>query len=223
MATIVTRRWGPGTSALVRALITASWPTTQTELAALVGVSQARVSQVIAQLDKKSAVSSTAQGYVGRRRKLLDLYIANHRPALVDTETPWYGLQPVREQVERLCARASSASVRVAVSADLGPDLLVPWRHPTLTVVYTDARLDLTDAGLVRAEGRVDATVLLRHTSDTTLLAPFEPWPRHAQGFPLADPVQQVWDLHDLGGADRIEGAHRLAERILDRRIGAPT
>lgn len=216
-----TRRWGPGTSALVRALIAADRPTTQTELSALVGVSQPRVSQVLAQLAKKSAVASQADGYVGRRRKLLDLYIAEHRPALVDNEVPWYGLQPMREQIERVCAVAGTESTRVAVSADLGPDLLAPWRHPTLTVVYADATLDLADAGFVRAEGRVDATVLVRHTSDTTLLSAFEPWPRQVGLIPLADPVQQVWDLHALGGTDRIEAAARLAERILDRSLRA--
>jgi hypothetical protein len=216
-----TRRWGPGSSALVRALIAASQPATQTELATLVGVSQPRVSQVLAQLAKKSAVTSKADGYVGRPRKLLDLYVANHRPALIGNEAPWYGLQPMREQIERTCALAVASSVRVAVSADFAPDLIAPWRHPTLTVVYTDAPLDLTAAGLVRAEGRVDATVLVRHTSDTTLLSPFDPWPHQVERIPLADPVQQVWDLHALGGEDRIEAAGRLAERILDRSLRA--
>jgi len=205
----------------VRALIAARQPATQTELAALVGVSQPRVSQVLAQLTKKSAVTSKADGYVGRPRKLLDLYIANHRPTLVGNEVPWYGLQPMREQIERICELARASSTRVAVSADLGPDLLAPWRHPTLTVVYTDAPVDLTEAGLVRAEGRVDATVLFRHTSDTTLLSPFEPWPRQVERIPLTDPVQQVWDLHALGGEDRIEAASRLTERILDRSLRA--
>jgi hypothetical protein len=218
-----TRRWGPGTSALVRALVAARHPVTQTELAALVGVSQPRVSQVLAQLAAKSAVTSKADGYLGRLPKLLDLYVANHRPALVDTEVPWYGLQPMRQQVERICERATASSTRIAVSADVAPDLLAPWRHPTLTVVYADAALDLADAGLVRAEGRVDATVLVRHTSDTTLLSPFEPWPRHVENMPLADPVEQMWDLRDLGGEDRGQAADRLAERILDRSLQAAT
>jgi hypothetical protein len=219
----MTRRWGPGTSALVRALVAARHPVTQTELATLVGVSQPRVSQVLAQLATKSAVKSKADGYVGHLHKLLDLYVANHRPALVDTEVPWYGLQPMRDQVERSCEHASASSTRIAVSADLAPDLVVPWRHPTLTVVYADAALSLAGAGLVRAEGRVDATVLVRHTSDTTLLSPFEPWPRQVEGIPLADPVQQVWDLRNLGGEDRREAADRLTDRILDRSLSSST
>lgn len=220
MVTTATRRWGAGTSALVRALVAASRPVTQVELATLVGVSQPRVSQVLGRLARSSAVASTADGYVGRRRRLIDLYVANHRPALVGVEVSWYSLQPMREQIDGLCAHAASTGTRLAVSADLAPDLLAPWRHPTLTVVYADGALDLTSAGFVRAEGRVDATVLVRHTSDTTLLAAFEPWRRSVDGLPLADPVQQIWDLHDLGGADRAEAADRLMAAVLDGKFG---
>jgi hypothetical protein len=33
-----------------------------------------------------------------------------------------------------------------------------------------------------------------------------------------ADVVLQIWDLQDLGGADRIEAAGRLREWLLERR-----
>lgn len=221
MVTTATRRWGAGTSALVRGLIAATRPVTQVELATLVGVSQPRVSQVLGLLARSSAVTSTADGYVGRRKQLIDLYVENHRPALVGVEVPWYSLQPMREQVDLLCAHAAATGTRVAVSADLAPDLLAPWRHPTLTVVYADGALDLKAAGFVRAEGRVDATVLVRHTRDTTLLAAFEPWRRSIDELPLADPVQQIWDLHDLGGADRAEAAERLCAAVLNGKLGA--
>ena len=59
-----------------------------------------------------------------RPRKLLDLYIANHRPTLVSNEVSWYGLQPMRQQIERICVLARASSTRVAASADLAPDLL---------------------------------------------------------------------------------------------------
>lgn len=213
------RRWGAGTSAVVRALVAAARPVTQVELAGLVGVSQPRVSQVVNRLALSGAVASTADGYVGRGDQLIDLYIDNHRPGVVGVEVPWYSLQPMREQVDRLCAHALSVSTRVAVSADLAADLLAPWRHPTLTVVYADDTLELTAAGFVRAEGRVDATMLVRHTSDTTLLAAFEPWPTRVDGIPLADPVQQIWDLRDLGGADRFEAAERLRAAVLDHKL----
>ena len=95
--------------------------------------------------------------------------------------------------------------------------VLVPWRHPTVAIVYTDSRLELDAAGLVQAEGRADASVLVRRTSDLTLFVPAPPWPAAVDGFPLVDPVQQWRDLIDLGGDDRREAADRLRRAILDR------
>lgn len=216
------RGWGPGTSAIVLALVGADEPRTQVELAALVGVSQPRVSQVLKMLARSRAVRSRAGGYLGQPGRLLDLYVSHHRPRLAAAQQPWYNVRPLREQVDRVLDAARREGVRVAISADVGPDLLVPWRHPTLAVVYADRPLDLSADAFVAAEGRVDATVLIRVTSDTTLLSPFTPWPLSADGVPLTDPVQQLWDLVDLGGEDRREGADRLRETILERRVAAP-
>ena len=71
-------------------------------------------------------------------------------------------------------ARAPSAPgiATIAFSADLGPDLLVPWRHPTLTVVYTNVAHESVATGLVPAEGRAGASIIARWTSDATLLTP---------------------------------------------------
>jgi hypothetical protein len=33
----------------------------------------------------------------------------------------------------------------------------------------------------------------------------------------LADATQMIWDLHDLGGADRLEAAGKLREWLLTR------
>ncbi|HMS47416.1 hypothetical protein [Candidatus Neomicrothrix sp.] len=54
--------------------------------------------------------------------------------------------------------------MRIAVSADLGPDLLAPWRHPTLTIVYADGQIPLEESGMVPAEGQADASLVLRIT-----------------------------------------------------------
>lgn len=217
--TSTARPWGPGTSAIVRALVAASAPVSQVGLASLVGVSQPRVSQVLARLSKARAVESTEEGYRGRPSQLIDQYLANHRPALAAPDVAWYSLQPMREQVERACAHARGISIRVAVSADLAPDLLTAWRHPTLTVIYTAEALDLAAAGFLRAEGRVDGTVLVRHTTDSLLLAACEPWTRAIGRIPVVDPVQQIWDLYDLGGEDRAEAANRLRQAVLDRAL----
>ncbi|MBK6669305.1 MAG: hypothetical protein IPG46_06315 [Actinobacteria bacterium] len=196
-------------------------PLTQVKLAALVGVSQPRVSQVLARLSDLDAITSEADGYVGRPDRLIDAYLTAHRPALAAPDMPWYSLRPVRDQVEVVCAHAAHASIARAVSADFAPDLLAAWRHPTLTVVYVDRALNLSRVGFVPAEGRVDATVLVRHTSDPTLLAASEPWPSVVDGIPVVDPLQQIWDLHDLGGQDRHEAASRLRRAMLRRSLAS--
>jgi hypothetical protein len=211
----VARRWGAGTSAIVRALVAAPHPLSQVDLASRVGVSQPRVSQVLARLGAISAVSSRPTGYVGRKATLIDLYLAHHRPTCAAPDVPWYSVRSLRTQVDGLVDLAGRRSIVCAVSADVAPDLLVPWRHPTLTVVYTSAGLPLDEAGLVPAEGRSDATVMVRHTADSTLLAASPPWKASAQGLPIVDPLQQVWELHDLGGEDRREAADRLRRTIL--------
>jgi hypothetical protein len=85
--------------------------------------------------------------------------------------------------------------------------------------VYADGLLELEAAGLVPAEGRADASIVLRTTSDRTLLIPCAPWPATIDGVPLADPVQQWWDLRDLGGEDREEAADRLRRAIVTKTI----
>jgi hypothetical protein len=217
------RRWGAGTAAIVRALVAAKEPVTGVALAEAVGVSQPRASQVLQQLAEQAAVRATDDGYVGRSAKLLDLYERRSRPALAQAESYWYSMRPPLDQAARVIRRASVTKTDVAFSADLGPDLLVPWRHPTLTVVYASEALALSDAGFVPAEARLDASVIVRWTTDRTLLAPAAPWPRVANNIPLTDPTQQWWDLLDLGGEDRREAADRLRRAIIAHTIPGGT
>ena len=55
-----------------------------------------------------------------------------------------------------------------------------------------------------------DATIAVRAVKDLTLVAPW----RMVEDVPLVNPLQMVWDLHDLGGADRLEAADRLLSAI---------
>jgi len=216
-----TRRWGKGSASIVRLLVASEVPLTQVAMADAVGVSQPRASQVMKQLTELRAVRATPAGFVGRRARLLDLYLDRARPSRVEPDSYWYSTRSIVEQTHRIVDAASSEQAQVAFSADIGPDLLVPWRHPTAVVVYTDSRLALETAGLVRAEGRADASTIVLRTDDRTLLVPPPFWPRAVDGVPLVDPVQQWWDLIDLGGDDRREAADRLRRAILDRSIRA--
>ena len=217
-----TRKWGAGTAAIVRLLIAADAPLTQVSIADAVGVTQPRASQVLKQLIAADAVSVSASGYRGRRARLLDLYAQRARPHLVAPEAFWYSTRPLIDQAHRIVDAARRARVEIAFSADLGPDLLVPWRHPTVTIVYAEDQLALGPAGLVPAEGRADASVLWRRTNDRTLLTSRER-PATIEGIPITDPVQQWWDLRDLGGEDRLEAAGRLRRAIIDKTLTTVT
>lgn len=214
------RSWGSGTAAIARLLVAARDPMTQVAIAEATGVTQPRASQVLKQLAEHDVVLSGPEGYVATKRaRLLELYLKRSRPALTRPEVPWYGTSALYDQVRAVVRLAQDQGRSVAISADVGPDLLVPWRHPTVAVVYSSRALDLGSARLVPAEGRADASLLLRVTDDSSLLRPFPPWPRALDGVPLADPVQQWRDLLDLGSDDRREAAGRLRQAILEHRL----
>ena len=199
------RRWGPVTSQLVRRLVVDTEPVKQVALARELKVSQPRISQIL-QLLVRHGTDIERLHDPEQRRRLVDLYITYHRPYVV-SESLLYGLDPPYVQVRRVVEAAHQKNTRIAVSADLAPDLIAPWRMPTLTVIYTNASLDLAPSVFVPAMARGEATVLVRQVSDESLL---EPWPISRLDIPIAHPVQQVWDLFDLGGEDRLEAVERL-------------
>jgi hypothetical protein len=215
----LTRRWGAGTAATVRLLVAADAPLSGVAIARMVGVTQPRASQIVSRLTASGVVEATPDGYVGLRAELMDLYARRSRPSLAGPESYWYSTRPPHEQALRIIEHAQGP---VAFSADLGPDLLVPWRHPTVAIVYRATQLDPSLAGLVPAEGPADASVIVRWTTDPTLLSAATGWPASVEGIPLTDPLQQWVDLLDLGGDDRREAADRLRHAILTRAIGGP-
>lgn len=215
----VVRRWGAGTAAVVRLLMASDVPMTGVAIASTVGVTQPRASQVLKQLADLDAVTATPDGYLGELPTLLDLYGTRTRPHLVEPESYWYSTRLLTEQARRARALAADHGATVAFSADLAPDLVAPWRHPTVTIAYVSDRLPVADAGLVPAEGRADASLIVRWTDDQGLLSPAPPWRAEVYGLPIIDPCQQWWDLLDLGGEDRAEAADRLRAAILARAL----
>lgn len=215
----VVRRWGAGTASVVRLLVASDQPLTGVAIASIVGVTQPRASQVLKQLADHEAVVATPDGYRGERGTLLDLYRARTRPHLVEPESYWYSTRPLPDQARRVHDLASDTGVTIAFSADLALDLVAPWRHPTVAIAYVSDPLPADRAGLVPAEGRADASLILRWTDDEGLLSPADPWRGEVDGLPIVDPCQQWWDLLDLGGEDRAEAADRLRTAILTRAL----
>lgn len=212
---------GSGSLAIVRAL---TWfgrdeeeEPTATALAAQAKVSQPRASQVLHQLLDLDLVERTEDGrWSPHREALLDRFLADYRgPG--GSEQHLYSLDHPADVAVR-AAHLASAERPIVVSADVGPDLLLAWRRPSVLILYTKAPIDPMELDLVEAQGRHDANVILRSPRDLSVF----PVPELVAELrdveiPLADPTQQVWDLQDLSGADRLEAAGMLREWLLKR------
>jgi hypothetical protein len=92
---------------------------------------------------------------------------------------------------------------------------LVPWRAPSVLVIYASATVEPSAIEVVTAEGKDDANVLWITPRDRSVFAIGKP--PALPGLPLADPTQILWDLRRLGGSDRVEAAERLRRWLLSR------
>ncbi len=218
-ATLLPR--GAGSNGIIRSLIRSSEGEDEepgaTSLAAQAKVSQPRASQVLRQLLDLGLVRRTAsRRWVPDREALLDRFLAEYSgPG--GSEQYFYSLDPPTE-VARRAGLARRDQHRLAVSADVGPDLMVGWRRPSIVILYSEQLLDPAGLGLVSAMAREDANVIMRRPADTSVF----PTPElvaelNGVELPLADITQQMWDLHDLGGADRLEAAGMVRQWLLGR------
>ncbi len=212
---------GSGSFAIIRALVTLSGSAQEesgtTALAVQAGVSQPRASQVLRHLHDLELVERSGRGHWRPRREALaDRFLAEY-PGPGGSEQYYYSLDPPIE-VAVHAGEMSTPRHPVVASADVGPDLIVPWRKPSLVILYARRLIDPPALGLVNAQERHDANVIVRMAEDQSV------FPRHeltaqvdGSEVPLADPLQQIWDLQDLGGADRLEAAGRLRQWLLAR------
>lgn len=187
---------GAGSFAIIRSLIRFGEDDHEegstTALARQARVSQPRASQVLTQL--------LSQEYPGPGGSTLY----------------FYGLNPPTEATARA---ASTLGKRVAVSADVGPDLIAPWRRPSKVILYVTDLIDPGDLGLVEAQESHDANALVCMPADRSVFPAHALTARaHGTQIWLADPAQMIWDLQRLGGSDRSEAAGELRTWLLARR-----
>jgi hypothetical protein len=211
---------GPGSYGVIRALIDFDEGGEEepgaTALASQARVSQPRASQVLAQLRDQDLVERRPNGrWRPRKEALLDRFLAEY-PGPGGADQFLYTLDP---PLEAAVTAARILGDQVSVSADVGPDLLEPWRRPSAVILYVRQLVDPESLGLVEAQGRHDANVIIRMPEDYSVF-PFRQLVAEAHGIEvqLADPTQMIWDLLDLGGADRAEAAGRLREWLLASR-----
>ena len=212
---------GSGSFAIIRALVGSSDEEDEgpgaTALAARAGVSQPRASQILHHLHDLELVDRSGHGrWEPRREALLDRFLAEY-PGPGGSEQYYYSLDSPVDVAVR-AGRASTPDRPIVASADVGPDLILPWRRPSLVILYAKHVVDLSGLGLTQAQGSHDANVIMRAPEDRSVFpAPALVAQIQGRDVPLADPIQQIWDLQELGGADRIEGAGRLRQWLLER------
>jgi hypothetical protein len=212
---------GSGSFAVIRALVTFSEGEDEepgaTALAAQARVSQPRVSQVLRQLQDLKLVERTGHGrWQPHREALVDRFLAEY-PGPGGSEQYYYSLDSPVEVAVRV-GQLSGPSHPIVVSADVGPDLIEPWRRPSLVILYVKHVTNPSSLMLTNAQGRHDANVIVRMPDDQSVF-PARALVAQVRGndIPLADPLQQIWDLQNLGGADRLEAAGRLRQWLLTR------
>lgn len=211
---------GSGALGIIRALIrfgrqSAEEPSA-TGLARQARVSQPRASQVLGQLNDLGLVERTAERqWIPNRELLLDRFLAEYRgPG--GSQRYFYSLDPLIEVAGRAVALGTDDQP-VVVSADVGADIVAPWRRPEVLILYTGRDLRASDLQAVEASGRHDANVIVRAPEDRSVFrdnslstSDFGPEIR------IADEAQLIWDLQDLGGADRLEQAGEVREWLLN-------
>lgn len=213
---------GSGSLAIIRALIRFGGGEEEegaaSALAIQARVTQPRASQVLRQLQELMLVEKTGRGrWHPDREALLDRFLAEYSgPG--GSQQYLYSLDSPAD-VAVAVARTCDPRNPIVVSADVGPDLVVPWRRPSALVIYAKHGLDAGELGLVEAQGREDANVIVRSPDDQSVF-PVPDLVAELRGVdvPLADPSQMIWDLQALGGADRLEGAGVLREWLLTPR-----
>lgn len=211
---------GSGSFAVVRALIGFNGGEDEelraTALGAQAGVSQPRASQILHQLHQLELVDRSGRGrWEPRREALLDRFLAEY-PGPGGSELYYYSLDSPLEVAVR-AGPVGGESQSMVASADVGPDLLLAWRRPSLVILYAKHAIDPSELGLTPAQGRHDANVIMRNPQDRSVFpTPALTAQVRGRDVPLADPLQQIWDLQDLDGADRIEAAGRLRQWLLE-------
>jgi DNA-binding transcriptional ArsR family regulator len=208
---------GRGGLAIIRRLIfsqTDNKATNVASLAAQANVSQPRASQVLRQLEDLNLLDrKNKSGWRVDKAALIDSFLAEY-PGPGGSERYFYTLDSPVDFSIRTSQRI--APDLFAVSADVGPDFIAPWRSPSLVVIYGASKFSTNDLGLVEAVGRHDSNVIFRTPKDTSVF-PSPPYLGALAGasIPLADPTQMLWDLTQLGGDDRLEAADHLREWLL--------
>lgn len=214
---------------VVRRLLEARRPLTQTEIGQLTGLSQERVSRVLDPLRRLGLVTHTRAGEtVPNREALLDWWLAAY-PRDASLAAHYYADDSLPDQLHR--AATAHQGRRVALSGDLAADAVAPWRVPRRVLLYSAQPADLSKAGFV-SSGAKEATLTVVTSPDPGVFMPPRPnrppqrqddaqhqvagWDVNRGGLvELADPLQVLLDVADGDGPDAGEAAAVLRREVV--------
>ncbi len=163
---------GSGSFAVIRTLVGFSGGEDEepgaTALAARAGISQPRATQILHHLYDLKLVDRSGHGrWAPRREPLLDRFLAEY-PGPGGSEQYYYSLNSPVDVAVR-ADLVSTPDRPIVASADVGPDLFVPWRRPSLVILYARHAIDPSRLGLTDAHGRHDANVIMRAPDDRSV------------------------------------------------------
>jgi hypothetical protein len=209
-----------GRFAVVRALLETG-PCSQMRLAHRVGMTQSRVSRLIASLAEQDLVRRTENGWSPRDWQQLCDWFLSHYQGPGGVSTYWYSLDPpVPAATKAMKAATATTEARAGLSGDAAADLVLPWRQPQYAVVYAERGVDLSLYGFTPAFSPQDSTLSLIIPKDQGVWPP-EVWRPNSKRSDMAvvDPVQVLYDLHNAPGPDAHQAASRWRAALRHRRL----
>lgn len=208
---------GTGALGIIRFLIN-DWENSQAigheELSQIAGVTQPRATQVLKQLREAGVVEGQGRNWFPDRGGLLEAFLQQY-PGPGGSERGFFTLYPLLDAARKLTEWAENRGVDLRISADVGPDLVVPWRRPTHLVAYLAEPPTLSPFDWVESRGASDANIVLRVPTDASIFLSHGLKGTDDERIPLADTTQMIWDLRHLGGSDRNEAAENLSKWLL--------
>jgi hypothetical protein len=189
----------------------------QSRLAHAAGVTQPRVSQILSGLEAEDLIKVRGRELEWDREvlweALIDRYVG---PGGVEHHL--YSLDPLLDAGLEFADSAPRDAV--ALSADVGADLLAPARRPTHLIVYCrpGSYPAVASSTAVPVDSSTEANITVCEPADDSVFGPIG-LPTLAttgkRSVRLADPTQITWDLLQLGGRDRTNAAEAMKRWML--------
>ena len=185
-------------------------PPTQTALAQLAGVTQARVSTIVRDLARAGLVGTErGRPLVTNRDHLVAEWLKRRR--FDPIVTYWSTTNDLATALDTAIKRLPGP---VIVSGDVAADAVAPHRRPAQLLVLTHAG-SLAGPGMLPVLSADEANVVLGVTDDPVVAAAAHDAEWRGRTFLAADPLQVRWDLAAAAGTDAAQAADHWRTHVV--------